>query len=303
MEVNLGRVVGSKIRNGTKEPSDFTKEDFVGWLDGDIYILNNPEQLIPYYEYKPETEEKLILLGNLKGIAGVDGVDGEKGDTGPQGPQGMPGGFAYIGNILEDPFVTSGSPLDVYTTPGNYVFNMSYGSVICLMIVFEYYDKINQKIIKLSNDTIETITRQQQTNGSWDVSNSLPLKPYVNHNVSINLERKEEQSTSIESVDCHFTFPFAVSSIKTNVPAATLARLCGLIPYGTIPATGILYIYNVDHYARCLVTGLEKVDEVNTDKLYIKYIDITDEAFDIGTMKSLLIDVDIFDVTITSNTI
>lgn len=71
MEVNLGRVVGSKIRNGNDLPTNFT-----GWLDGDIFILNDKE--VKYYEYKKETEQ-LVLLGNFSG---------PQGPVGPQGPAG-----------------------------------------------------------------------------------------------------------------------------------------------------------------------------------------------------------------------
>lgn len=58
---SIGRVVGSKIRNGNVLPTDFT-----GWLEGDIFI-HTDNQLIPYYEYKNKT---LNLLGFLKGQSG-----------------------------------------------------------------------------------------------------------------------------------------------------------------------------------------------------------------------------------------
>ena len=44
MQIPLGRVVGSKIRNGNEMPTNFT-----GWLDGDIFILNSNKK--PYYEF------------------------------------------------------------------------------------------------------------------------------------------------------------------------------------------------------------------------------------------------------------
>lgn len=71
MELSLGRVVGSKIRNGTEMPIDFK-----GWLEGDIFILTGTEEN-PYYVYK---EGKLEALGFLKG---------NKGETGPQGEIGL----------------------------------------------------------------------------------------------------------------------------------------------------------------------------------------------------------------------
>lgn len=68
-EIKLGRVVGSKIRNGIQLPTDFT-----GWLEGDIFI-HTDNQLIPYYEYRNKT---LNLLGYLKGQSGFT----SKADTG-----------------------------------------------------------------------------------------------------------------------------------------------------------------------------------------------------------------------------
>ena len=59
---SLGRVVGSKIRNGDVIPTDFT-----GWLEGDIFIHNKGIGT-PYYEYKNNT---LILLGHLQGADAV----------------------------------------------------------------------------------------------------------------------------------------------------------------------------------------------------------------------------------------
>lgn len=58
---NIGRVVGSKIRNNTVMPNDFT-----GWLNGDIFI-HTDGQMIPYYEY---INGKLVLLGHLRGQSG-----------------------------------------------------------------------------------------------------------------------------------------------------------------------------------------------------------------------------------------
>lgn len=60
MIVPLGRVVGSKIRNGQEIPKVYD-----GWLDGDIFILNTGN--IPYYEY---VSGRLILRGELRGIKG-----------------------------------------------------------------------------------------------------------------------------------------------------------------------------------------------------------------------------------------
>lgn len=74
MEINLGRVVGSRIRVGKTVPLEFPK-----WLDGDIFIHNSGE--IPFYEYKPESSEKLIFLGNLKGEQGPQGGGGEAGNS------------------------------------------------------------------------------------------------------------------------------------------------------------------------------------------------------------------------------
>lgn len=60
-EISLGRVVGSKIRNGILMPNDFT-----GWLDGDIFI-HNEGQMIPYYVYQ---NKELHFLGHLRGQSG-----------------------------------------------------------------------------------------------------------------------------------------------------------------------------------------------------------------------------------------
>lgn len=57
---NLGRVVGSKIRNGNEMPNNFN-----GWLDGDIFIHNAGNT--PYYEY---VSGRLILRGELRGPRG-----------------------------------------------------------------------------------------------------------------------------------------------------------------------------------------------------------------------------------------
>lgn len=59
MEVKLGRVVGSKIRNSNEMPTDFK-----GWLEGDIFILNDNIERYPYYEY---TNGELLLRGYLRG--------------------------------------------------------------------------------------------------------------------------------------------------------------------------------------------------------------------------------------------
>lgn len=71
MQIPLGRVVGSKIRNGETMPTNFT-----GWLDGDIFILNANE--IPYFEY---SNGKLSRLGKLKGEEGPQGPKGDSGVT------------------------------------------------------------------------------------------------------------------------------------------------------------------------------------------------------------------------------
>lgn len=64
MEIKLGRVVGSKIRNGSEFPPDITKDN---WLNGDIYIHNQGVG-VPYYEY---VDEKFNLLGRLQGSNGI----------------------------------------------------------------------------------------------------------------------------------------------------------------------------------------------------------------------------------------
>lgn len=75
MEIGLGRVVGSRIRVGKTIPTEFPK-----WLDGDIFIHNIGD--IPFYEYKPESSQKLIYLGNLKGPQGLQGPQGVQGEAG-----------------------------------------------------------------------------------------------------------------------------------------------------------------------------------------------------------------------------
>ena len=67
MEINLGRVVGSRIRVGKTMPTEFPK-----WLEGDLFIHNIDS--FSLYEYNPSNPDKLIFLGNLKGESTIPGV-------------------------------------------------------------------------------------------------------------------------------------------------------------------------------------------------------------------------------------
>lgn len=79
-QVSLGRVVGSTIRNGNVLPTSYA-----GWLEGDIFVLNDTENnAISYYVY---SNGKLTKKGNLSG---------EKGDIGLQGIPGV-GVYSYSG--------------------------------------------------------------------------------------------------------------------------------------------------------------------------------------------------------------
>lgn len=81
-QVSLGRVVGSTIRNGNVLPTSYA-----GWLEGDIFVLNDTENnAISYYVY---SNGKLTKKGNLSG---------EKGDIGLQGIPGV-GVYSYSGTM------------------------------------------------------------------------------------------------------------------------------------------------------------------------------------------------------------
>lgn len=248
IEVNLGRVVGSKIRNGTKEPSDFTKEDFVGWLDGDIYILNDPEQLIPYYEYKPETEDKLILLGNLKG---TDGVDGEKGDTGPQGPQGMPGGIVWIGDVEELPSLSAPDynnthPLSSITVPGIYAFTIENSSRMFIMLVNnsgtlqkiyefkDYYNDSGKYENRIKEFDIELYYRIKSGSDYWLPLQKVPsmIRPIYTHYIFVTGTEAEytEGAKKNYQISITLTLPFSekidsLDSLIENMLSQSISAL------------------------------------------------------------------------------
>lgn len=98
MQIPLGRVVGSKIRNGSEMPTDFT-----GWLDGDIFILN--DENISYFEYKN---------GELNRLGGLRGPQGIQGEQGPQGTQGIQSMFPHNIEIHMTPKEDNNAFTNVY---------------------------------------------------------------------------------------------------------------------------------------------------------------------------------------------
>ena len=194
MEVNLGRVVGSKIRNGNEMPTDYN-----GWLDGDIFILNGKE--IKYFEYRKQ-EEQLVLLGILSG---------PQGPVGPQGPAGTDAEHVRKINITREQFdETYGE--DTTPTWSNIIqyIDTEEGGVNGNEIIFLTFenseqDEVNYLIFPVYNlhsNTIcitnfrefvyfETYENYKSLDLHWEIKENLASKQYVEEKLNKKLNYYE----------------------------------------------------------------------------------------------------------------